>query len=204
MIHKNPFFILLFSIFVLAACAPEQNNIPEEVFTTYETATYKISLSENYLGADPKTPSLNVLTNWMLNNGYDAQGFSKFIQANAAEISYVGINTEITATNIVTYFTLAGGEKPDAFSVDNFEQNYNETVGADRFIRREQKDLGEHRVQVLYYQFTQGGTTYLNSFYFLETDTQFWKFEFITPEPDYADKIAGFEQIVAEFEPRSP
>jgi hypothetical protein len=154
------------------------------------------------MGADPKTPTLNVVMAWMTTNGFDAQGFSKFIQANATEIAYVGINTVLTPTNLLSYFTLTGGEKPADFSVDTFEKNYNETVGIENFLSQEQKELGEHTVEVLHYTFSQGDTQYVTSFYFLENETQSWKFEFVAPEPDYTEKVTEFEQIVAKFEPR--
>ncbi|NUM46144.1 MAG: hypothetical protein HUU38_15675 [Anaerolineales bacterium] len=198
-----PSTLTLFLIFLLTACSPpEENNIPEQVFTTYETATYKIQLTENYIGADPKTPGLNVVINWMTANGFDAQGFSSFMQAKASEILYVGINTELSVSNLLSYFTLTGGAKPEGFSVDEFEQNYNKTVGTENFLSREQKELGENPIEILHYKFSQDDTIYLSSFYFLETATQIWKFEFVAPKTDHDDKIAEFEQIVAQFQPR--
>ena len=154
---------LLLTLFVLTACKPKEvNNVPEQVFTYYETAAFLGQLPENYMGSEPTSPSLNAMINWLSSKGYDAQGFSNFVQANASEISYVGINTEISLTNLLSYFTISGGERPEGFSVDAFQENYHETVGPETFLSREQKELGGRTVEVLVYEFSQGNTSYMN------------------------------------------
>lgn len=208
MLRKKFSFLPLFflTLFVLTACKPqEENNVPEQVFAYYETAAFSGQLPENYMGSEPTSPNLNAMINWLNSKGYDAQGFSSFVQANATEISYVGISTEISLTELLSYFTIAGGERPDDFSVELFQENYHENVGEETFISREQKELGGRTVEVLLYEFSQGTTSYMNSFYFIdmEAENQLWKFEFVAPKPDYDEKVAEFDQIVADFKPRT-
>ncbi len=211
MSRKTSLFLLLSALaltLLIVACTaapPEENNIPEQIFTSYETSAFALQLPENYIGAEPNSPGLNVVINWLTSNGYDAQGFSNFVQANMAEIAYVGISTEVSITNLISYFTIAGGERPEGFSVDDFEKNYSETARSEVFISREQKELGGKTVDVLLYEFSQETTSYMNSFYFIDNsaESQLWKFEFVAPKLDYDEKVAEFEQIVADFKPRT-
>lgn len=206
MLPKKFSLFFLFILLILTACKPKEvNNVPDQVFSSYETAAFLGQLPENYMGSEPNSPNLNAMINWLSSKGYDAEGFSNFVQANATEISYVGINTEISLTSLLSYFTISGGERPDDFSVDKFQENYHETVGEETFISREQKELGGREVEVLLYEFSQGTTSYMNSFYFIdmEAENQLWKFEFVAPKPDYDEKVAEFDQIVADFKPRT-
>ncbi|MCB9134051.1 MAG: hypothetical protein H6636_01405 [Anaerolineales bacterium] len=197
---------LFFALLLLTACKsepPQENTVPEEVFNTYETAAYSLHLPDNYLGAEPGSPNLNVVVNWLSSNGYDAQGFSTFVQANAAEMLFVGVNTEQSLSNQLAYFTLSGGDKPQGFTVEQFMSSYTQSASKETLLEHNQKELGDKTVDVLLYEFANGETSYYDSFYFYITDTQLWKFEFISPKPDYSEKIEGFEQIVADFVPRT-
>jgi len=207
-IFLNPLVsTFLLTILLISGCKPSliaENPVPDVVLTTYETSSFVIQIPENYIGAEPNSPGVNAIVSWMTNNGYDAQGFVNFVQANATDILFTAIDTELSLSGSLSYLTLAGGERPEGFSVDEYMNNYSKIAPEEIFLGREQKDLGEKSVDVLLYEFSNGGTTFRNSFYFIEIeeDNQLWKFEFVSPKTEYDEKIEDFEKIVAEFKPK--
>ena len=200
------FATILLNILSISGCksAPEENIVPEAVLTTYETSLFAIQIPETYMGAEPESPGVNAIVAWMSANGHDAQGFSTFIRVNAAEMLYVAVDTEPSLEGSLTYFTLAGSERPKGFSVNEFISIYSQNASRETLLGREQKDFGGKSVEVLMYEFSNGGTTFQNNFYFIEIeeDNQLWKFEFVTPATEYDKKIEDFEKIVTEFTPK--
>ena len=207
MSQKNTPRLITFLIVALVVfgCSLFQPKPPitDEEWITYSTELFTINLPRAYLGAEPGTANIQVLSKWMDDNGYDGQGFEAFVEANSPGLLYTAYSTKIGDNGGLTQITLAGDRKNADFRLEEYVDFYVDLMRSNQYeiSSHEQKIAGDKEVDVVFYDETVGDLVFTDGAYIFETSDRFWKLEFFAPKNEFQNRLREFERIVLEFQP---
>lgn len=197
--------IFLLVPLVMIGCGLLQANSQtfDEETKTYTTDLFSVTLPKEYLGAQPGTADVKVISDWMRKNGYDYQGFESFVVANSSSLLFTAYNTNVSKSRGLTQITLAGDKKPPEFHLEQYVDFYLSLIIGEQYelISHEQRTIGDKKVDIVVYNEYIGDSVFRDGVYIFETANRFWKFEFYTPQDNFEKQLPEFESIVLEFKP---